>query len=117
MREGAWERPLAKAAARAKELAETDCSPATRAAAWNTYVVSLTPYPAHIALPGPSVARRLQRLFCEAMRLQRTHWAPWWLLPGLGILWGVRGAPRCAIAAARALLGAARDHASSRHVD
>ena len=100
-RDGAWERPLAKASSRASVLAATDCSPALRAAAWNTYIVSVIPYPAHVAMPGQRVVSRLQALFCEAMRLQRVHWAPWWVLPSLGILWGVRGAPRCPAATAR----------------
>ena len=34
------------------------------------------------------------------------QWPPWWMAPALGILFGVRGAPRCPLAAAAAAAAA-----------
>ena len=41
--------------------------------------------------------------FRRALRLERARWCPAWVLPGLGLLFGVRGTPRCPVATARAV--------------
>ena len=47
--------------------------------------------------------------FRRAMRLEGARWCPVWMLPGLGILYGMRGAPRCPMAVARAVAASLRD--------
>ena len=49
---GTWQRARDRAADRAQALATCIASPGRRAAAWNTYIASLLPYPTHIAMPS-----------------------------------------------------------------
>ena len=41
--------------------------------------------------------------FRRALRVDKAPWCPAWMLPGLGVLFGVAGAPRCPVAAASAV--------------
>ena len=56
---------------RVASQASTDCSPGRRAAAWHTYIVSLLPHPAHVAVPTPDREQVLMAQFRRAMRLAR----------------------------------------------
>ena len=60
----------------------------------------LTPYPAHICLPGPSEQQRLHCALRTAFRLH--HHLPSWAICGPGPLFGCRDAPHCPAAAAEA---------------
>ena len=100
VRTGTWQRPIGKMEGGADVLQQHRDSPGHRAAQWNAYLVSLVPYPAQLCLPSPEDARRIGK--CAARTLPTANWAPWYALPGIGIALGVRGAPRCPHAAARA---------------
>ena len=52
-----WERARTRLAGRSRALVACTCSPGRRAAAWNTYIVTLVPYPAHVALPDAGTVR------------------------------------------------------------
>ena len=93
VRTGTWKKASDKLATRATALAVTTCSQGRRAAAWNTYMISLIPYPTHTACPGPIELRHLTRHFSIAMRLDVTQWCNPSILSGLDFLFGVRGAP------------------------
>ena len=97
-----WERARSRLAGRARALAACTCSPGRRAAAWNTYIVTLVPYPAHVALPDAGTVRALWTCYRAALRMNGAAWCPAWALTGIGIALGVRGAPRCPVAATRA---------------
>ena len=94
--------------ARAAALAVTTCSQGRRAAAWNSYMISLIPYPTHTAVPGPIDLRSLTQQVSIAMRLDTTQWCNPSILSGLDFLYGVRGAPRCPAAVATATAAHAR---------
>ena len=51
---GTWGKPITKMGMRAITLRETAPSPSKSAAAWNAYMVSLVPYPAHYMAPSPA---------------------------------------------------------------
>ena len=70
---------------------------------WNTYLVSLVPYPAHVALPTPALRRTMLDCLSSAVRHNRTNWCPLYVLSGLGPMLGVRGVPRCPDAAATSI--------------
>ena len=101
--EGAWRRAAGRLGERARALAATDCSPARRAGAWNTYVASLLPYPGHVVPIDQQSEAVVMGHFRRAMRLDCARWCPVWMLPGLGILHGARGAPRCPVSTVRAV--------------
>ena len=53
VRNGTWNKPLDKMDLRTGILSTLTCSAGRRAAAWNTYMASLVPYPAQICrAPG-----------------------------------------------------------------
>ena len=102
IRTGTWQRACSRAADRARALASCVASPGRRAAAWNTYIASLLPYPSHVAMPSTAVTHAFASALRSALRVH-TPWAPVWILTGLGPAFGIPGAPRCPTALARAL--------------
>ena len=68
---GTWKKAIGKLRERSAALAATTCSQGRRAAAWNSYMVSLVPYPSHTAVPGRLEERALTQQFSLAMIL--TH--------------------------------------------
>ena len=48
-----WRKPMAKMGDRAVTLHQVLPSPGRSAAAWNAYMASLVPYPAHYIAPSP----------------------------------------------------------------
>ena len=69
---------------------------------WNTYTAPLAPYPAHLGLPDDIMQHTLLLELATAMRLSST-WCPMYVLTGLGVYLGARGAPRCPVVAAKAI--------------
>ena len=102
---GTWQRARLRARDRAGALSTCVASAGRRAAAWNTYIASLIPYPTHIAMPNAATTRCFRAALRAALRLD-TPWAPLWALTGLGPMHGISGAPRCPHALARAIRGA-----------
>ena len=100
---GTWGKPIAKMGLRAITLKESTPSPSRSAAAWNAYMVSLVPYPAHYMAPSPTDERLMQQHLRVAVGLAGTNWVPAYIMTGLGILFQVPGCPRCPAAAARAV--------------
>ena len=66
-------------------------------------MVTLLPYPGHAAPIDQQSEAVVMGHFRRAMRLDRARWCPVWMLPGLGILHGARGAPRCPVSTVRAV--------------
>ena len=99
-RAGTWNAQCAKIESVVAELEERGGSSGHKAEGWNVYAVSRVPYPAQAStFPGPRVPWAeglLRRLF------RTVGWLPAKYLPGLGPLFGVRGAPKCLATAARA---------------
>ena len=92
-RRGTRERRAARAEVRTRELYSRPGPPFHRACCWNTYVVSLAPYPAQLCLPDRSRKGRLAR--CVSSMFKTVGWAPWWSMRGLGPYFGALGSPRC----------------------
>ena len=88
---------------RAMALAATTCSQGRRAMAWNTYVVPLVPYPAHVSLPTQVQTRDMRQDLSVALRHAQSRWCPLYVLPGLAILYGIPSAPKCPVATALAV--------------
>ena len=63
-----------------------------RAGCWNTYVASCIPFPAHMCIAPMEAWRRMQGIYARTMALR--GWCPGPILPGITILWGIRGGPR-----------------------
>ena len=85
---------------RASTTTELRMSAGLRAQHHNTYMVSLTPYPAQMGLPGRKETAALRK---EARKAVPCGWMPWRGLPGFGVGGcGLKGAPRCPVAAATA---------------
>ena len=57
---------------RAAALSSCQCSAGRRAAAWNTDLVSLVPYPAHIAAPDATIRGSMLGALRTALRLGTT---------------------------------------------
>lgn len=74
---------------------------------WNTYGVSLVPYPAHIVEPPRHTIEQLRLAMADALQPGGARWCPLDALSGLGPYHGVRGSPRCPEAAALAAGAAA----------
>ena len=102
---------MTKLAARAATLAGSPCSPAVRASDWNMYVVSLTPYPSQLCSPLADDCRVMVR--CLSRVFPTGGWGHHWVVTGLGVHFGVAGAPRCPLSAGRAAgaIAAARGNA------
>ena len=108
--EGSWKRPRVKLHQRAGVIAACHASIGRRAAEWNMYCASLSLYPAHAVVPGGPLVKAMYADTRLAVLQDRGRWCPVWVLTGLGVALGVRGAPRCPVAVARAVgaLAAAR---------
>ena len=106
---GTWGRILPRLRDRAMALHLASMSPSRTAAAWNAYLVSLVPYPAHYMAPDAYHERQLRAHLRVALGLASDSWVPDFVLSGLGVVFQVPGCPRCPAALARAI--AARAHA------
>ena len=66
-------------------------------------MASLAPYPAHVIPLDDAMEREARQHFSDAFGIGTPRWIPGYLLPGLGLLYQVPGAPRCFVAAARSV--------------
>ena len=103
LRQGTWGKAMTKLRTRAASAVQTHASPGRRAAIWNTYMISLIPYPAQIIAPDRPLEDALKAQFRVALGLAGTHWVPHYVLCGLGLLFQVPSCPRCPVASARAV--------------
>ena len=83
-----WAPSLDKICGRAAALAEIQTSPEIIASHWNTYLSPCLLYPCQLVTPH-------RRTLAASRLAGPCNWAPWFLLPGLGVLFGIAGAPRC----------------------
>eukprot|EP00972_Heterocapsa_arctica_P035239 5186773-Heterocapsa_arctica.AAC.1 len=75
-------------------------SPSLAAKGWNVYTRPCIYYPAQTAEPCPHDLKRLRKA-AQSM-IGTGKWAPWDLLPAMGNLGKVRGAPGCPTATVHA---------------
>jgi hypothetical protein len=68
-------------------------SPGRRAQIWNSYTLSLIPYPALACSPRPVDAANWKQLFHDAIAVG--PWCPVRALSAISVVYGVNGAPRC----------------------
>ena len=108
---GTWGKAMGKMRTRSLTLYDAHASPGRRAAAWNAYIVSLIPYPAHYVPPSATLERAMKSHFRTAVGLAGTHWIPDHVLSGLGFRFQIPGCPKCPVSTARGLaaLAHARD--------
>ena len=66
-------------------------------------MASLVPYPAHVAPPDEVQQELLVAAYRTALRHDHATWCPVYMLSGLGVLFGVPGAPRCPLALAESV--------------
>ena len=97
---GTWQRACARIADRVQAAVRVPGSAGQRARQWNTYMASVLPYPAQVCLPAAEARQHLERLL--ASMLPRQGGAPGWVLPAVGALFGIPGAPRCPTVSAQA---------------
>ena len=96
-----WAKPLRKIVARAGACAAANPAPGIRAHHWNIYMVSCVPHPARAFDMPAHVARDALAAMSKAMGAPR--WIPARFLPGLGVIFGVKAAPKCPVAYSRAV--------------
>eukprot|EP00969_Alexandrium_andersonii_P098107 4331206-Alexandrium_andersonii.AAC.1 len=60
MVQGTWTKALGSITSRSRTLASLGGSPSLRAIHWNSYVVSCTLYPAHVAPPDGAASGQLR---------------------------------------------------------
>ena len=93
IRRTAWEGPIKKFEERAEDAHDLQLSPGHRAANFNTYLVSLIPYPAQLCLP---TKWDCDRLVAAAKKMLPCKWGSSYMLHALGMGGvGLRGAPKC----------------------
>ncbi len=88
-----WAKPTGKAKSRVADAACERISPGRRAHIWNSYVLSLIPYPAAAFTPGAAVAATWTQLYRDSMAAG--PWCPLRAFSALAVVYGVPGAPRC----------------------
>ena len=98
-----WQRALRRMAERTVSVGVTTASPGRRADVWNTYIVTLVPYPAHSYAPTAQQSSAMQRHLASAMRMGRVAWCPIYILTSLTPYLGAPGSPRCPTATGRAV--------------
>ena len=76
VRIGTWKRARDRAHDKAVTLAAATCPQSRRATAWNTYIVSLFPYLAHVALPTMVQEHATRRDLSPALRHDRPPRCP-----------------------------------------
>eukprot|EP00969_Alexandrium_andersonii_P162012 7160918-Alexandrium_andersonii.AAC.1 len=69
MRTETWRKANGKLEQRAGALADTVAPPAARAILWNSYCVTVLPYPAQTCPPGPEFGSRPDRCLASVFRL------------------------------------------------
>ena len=108
MQNGTWGRAENTATRRGGVIGGQVASPGYKATQWNTYVAPVGIYPGQACPATAAVETRLQTLMVRTFG--GNGWAPRWLFGGLGVLLGVRGAPRClvTVGAAAGALGWAK---------
>lgn len=95
-----WRKPDGEMIRRSTAILGHGCSVGLRGALWNTYASPCAVYPGQVCHPPAADISRLTQAFGQLFRT--SGWAPWWLPVGLGLLLGVRGAPRCPLACGEA---------------
>ena len=100
---GTWRRAMQKMRMRAEAACLCQCSPGRRAGMWNTYLVSLIPYPTHVSPPSQQQQDAMIEQQRRTMRHTCATWCPIYMLSGLGVVCVVKGAPKCPSATARAV--------------
>ena len=98
--EGTWSKAMQTMTERSGELVACPASPLIRAGQWNTHCASTVSYPAQIAAPTCMAIRRMGGCMADVFRT--SGWAPWWVVTAIPVHWGIRGGPRCPVAAADA---------------
>ena len=76
-----WDRVMVRLRERAAEIGRGSGSPGFSSLLWDTYAVTLVPYPAHYILPQGPYPTGLADAFRTAFHLGT--WAPWWMVVGL----------------------------------
>jgi len=106
---GTWKKAGGTFQYRIETFFRNSTSPRIRAYLWNTYLVSLAPYPAQVCQPPPTVLRQMQTGIRKAFHTK--GWAPWWIIGSAPATTSIAGAPRClsATAAAAGAIGWLRD--------
>ena len=95
-----WRKPVSEIIRRSTLILGRGCSAGLRGALWNTYASPCTIYPGQVCQPATADARRIMQAFGQLFRT--TGWIPWWMIVAMGLLLGVRGAPRCPLASSEA---------------
>ena len=98
--DGSWERATGQIVDRANTLNPIRASAGVRAHHWNTYMISCIPYPAQM---GPPTCQHRRSIALAAKSALGIRWAPWYIWPAIGILYHIKGAPRCPQAVASAV--------------
>ena len=95
-----WRTPVSEIIRRSTLILGRGCNSGLRGALWNTYASPCTIYPGQVCQPATADARRIMQAFGQLFRT--TGWIPWWMIVAMGLLLGVRGAPRCPLASSEA---------------
>ena len=94
LQEAAWKRSTERMEQRGVRIATSNASFGRKSLMWNSYVDSLIPYPARVVIPNEATIRRMES--AQRIALQGgTAWCPKRALSGMGIFFGIKGAPRC----------------------
>ena len=95
-----WGRAVTTIIRRSTLILGRGCSAGLRGGLWNTYANSCAIYPGQVCPPTAADSSRITQAFGQLFRT--TGWIPWWMIVAMGLLLGVRGAPRCPLASSEA---------------
>ena len=90
----AWLRSVGRMVTRASLIAVANSSVGRRCLLWNTYSDAFTPYPARVVMPDDSTIKRMMSAQRTAIQ-SRTPWCPLKALSAMGVIYGIKGSPRC----------------------
>ena len=103
LRHGTWGKAVGKLGSRSRAMVASHSSAGRRAQLWNTYEASLVSYPSHVILMDDALEALARTSLAEAFGLGVPRWLHNPLVPGLGVLYQVPGAPRCLVSVARSV--------------
>ena len=90
----AWLRSVGRMEDRALLISNANASVGRRSLMWNAYSDALIPYPARVVMPDSATIKRM--LVAQRTAIQSgTPWCPLSALSALGVVYGVKGSPKC----------------------
>ena len=98
-----WRKSAGTAGTRAAQIGASGASLGRRCQAWNTFVISLIPYPGHVIPPDAAAAKAYEAALGAALQPTGARWCPLYALTALGAAEGIKGAPKCPAAVALAV--------------